>query len=127
MHYYEISFHPERISKLKPFEKQYNFIHIKRTEFERNNSNISLTIFDEDKKKIYHSKKVATNKAHINFIHITFTEFETNNSNISLRISDEDNKRIYDSKSVPTDKAHIVKLKNNRYAAVKPLRNEFML
>ena len=28
LHYYDISFHPERISKLKPFEKQYNFIHI---------------------------------------------------------------------------------------------------
>ena len=85
MHYYEISFHPERLSKLKPFEKQYNFIHITRTEFERNNSNISL------------------------------------------RISDEDNKKIYHSKSVPTNKAHIVKLKNNRYAALKPLRNEFIL
>ena len=28
LHYYDISFHPERISKLKTFEKQNNFIHI---------------------------------------------------------------------------------------------------
>ena len=33
-HYYDISFHPERISKLKPFEKQYNFIHITPAECE---------------------------------------------------------------------------------------------
>ena len=49
-------FHPERISKLKAFEEHYNFIHITPTEFETNNSNISLRIFDEDSKKIYHSK-----------------------------------------------------------------------
>ena len=28
LHYYDISFHPERIPKLKTFEKQNNFIHI---------------------------------------------------------------------------------------------------
>ena len=65
LHYYDISFHPERISKLKPFEKQYNFIHITPTKFETNNSNISMTIFDEGNKKIYHKKNDSTNKAHI--------------------------------------------------------------
>ena len=65
LHYYDISFHFERISKLKAFEKHYNFIHITPTEFETNNSNISLTIFDEDNKKIYHSKNDSTNKAYI--------------------------------------------------------------
>ena len=65
LHYYDISFHPERISKLKPFEKQYNFIHITPTKFETNNSNISMTIFDEGNKKIYHTKNDSTNKAHI--------------------------------------------------------------
>ena len=50
LHYYDISFHPERISKLKTYENQYNFIRITPTEFETNNSNISLTILDEDKK-----------------------------------------------------------------------------
>ena len=81
---YFISFHPERISKLKPYENKYNFIHIIPTEFETNNSNISLTIFDEDNKKIYTTKNDSTNKA------------------------------------------YIVQLKNNRYAALKPLKNKFM-
>ena len=65
LHYHDISFHPERISKLKTFEKHYNFIHITPTEFEADNFNISLTIFDEENKKIYHSKIDSTNKIHI--------------------------------------------------------------
>ena len=84
LHYYDISFHPKRILKLKPYEKKYNFIHIITTEFETNNSNISLIIFDEDNKKIYHTENDSTNKA------------------------------------------HIVQLKNNSYAALKPLENKFM-
>ena len=64
LHYYDISFHPERISKLKTFEKYYNFIHITPTEFETNNSNISLTIFHEQQKN-YHTKNDSTNKTHI--------------------------------------------------------------
>ena len=65
LHYYDISFHPQIISKLKTFEKQYNFIHITPAQFETNNSKISLAIFDENNKKIYHSKNDSTNKAHI--------------------------------------------------------------
>ena len=57
LHYYDISFHPERISKLKPYENEHNFIYITRTEFETNNSNISLAIFDEKTtKNLYHKK-----------------------------------------------------------------------
>ena len=37
LHYYGISFYPERLSKLKPFENKYNFNHITSTEFETNN------------------------------------------------------------------------------------------
>ena len=84
LHYYDISFHPERISKLKPFENKYNFINITPKEFEINNPNISLTIFDEN------------------------------------------NKRIYMTKSNSTNKAQIAKLKNNRYAALKLLKNKFI-
>ena len=65
LHYYDIFSHPERISRLKPFGKQYNLIHIKPTEFETNNSNISLVIFDEDNKKIYHRKNDSARKAYI--------------------------------------------------------------
>ena len=79
LHYYNISFHPERISKLQPLENKYNFIHITPTEFEINNPNISLTIFDENNKKKYITKNNNTNKA-----------------------------------------------KNNRDAALKPFKNEFI-
>ena len=64
LHYYDISFHPERISKLKTFEKHYNFIHITLTEFKTKNAIISLTIFDENNKQIYRSKNVSSNKAY---------------------------------------------------------------
>ena len=57
LHYYDFSFHPERIWKLKPFQKQYHFIHITPTKFETNNSNILLTIFGENNKKSFHSSK----------------------------------------------------------------------
>ena len=84
LHYYDIYFHPERISKLKPFENKYNFIHITSNEFETNNSNISLTIFDEN------------------------------------------NKRLFSSRNNSANKAPIVKLKKDRYAAIKALKNKFI-
>ena len=34
LHYYDISFHPERISKLKPFEDKYNLKNITPNDFE---------------------------------------------------------------------------------------------
>ena len=58
LHYYDISFHPAKISKLKPYENKYNFIHITPTEFETNNSNISLTIYDENNKKYITQKMI---------------------------------------------------------------------
>ena len=84
LHYYDISFHPERIWKLQPFENKYYFIHITPTEFEINNPNTSLTIFGKNNKNIYITKYNSANKA------------------------------------------QIVKLKNNRDAALKPLRNKFI-
>ena len=65
LHYYHISFHPERISKLKPFESKYSFNDITPNEFEINNPNISLTVFDENNNITYLSKNNITNKAHI--------------------------------------------------------------
>ena len=65
LHYYDISLHPERLSKLKPFENKYNFIHITPNEFEKNNRNISLTVFDENDNIIYLPKNISTNKAQI--------------------------------------------------------------
>ena len=46
LHYYDVSYHPESISKLKPFENKY-VTHITLNEFEINNPDISLTVFDK--------------------------------------------------------------------------------
>ena len=53
-------------------------------------------------------------------------EFEINYPNISLTIFDENNKKIYTSKNNSTNKAKIIQLKNNRYVALKPLKNKFI-
>ena len=84
LYYYDISYHPERIPKLKPFENKYNFIDTTPNKFEINNPNISLTVFDEKNKIIYRSN---------------------NNS---------------------THKAQIVKIDNDGYAAIKPLKDKFI-
>ena len=84
LHYYDINFHPKRVSKLKLFESKYSFNYISLNEFEINNPNISLTVFDEN------------------------------------------NKILYTSKNNNTNKAQILKLKDNRYAAIKPLKNKFI-
>ena len=83
-HYYDMSYHPERISKLKPFENKYKFTHSTPNEFEISYSNISLTVFDENDNLVYMTK---------------------NNSN---------------------NKAQIVKIDNNRNAAIKPFKNKFV-
>ena len=84
LHYYNTSFHPERISKLQPFENKYNFVNTTPDEFEINNPNISLTIFNENSKKVHITKNNCANKA------------------------------------------QIVQLKDNRYAALKPVRSKFI-
>ena len=84
LHYYDINFHPERVSKLKLFERKYNFNIITPNKFEINNPDILLTVFDEKNKILYRSKNNSTNKA------------------------------------------QIVKLKDNRYAAIKPCKNKFI-
>ena len=40
LHYYDINFHPERVSKLKLFERKCNFNIITPNKFEINNPNI---------------------------------------------------------------------------------------
>ena len=62
LHYYDVSYHPERISKLKPFENKY-VTHITLNEFEINNPDISLTVFDENNNIIYMPNNNSTNKA----------------------------------------------------------------
>ena len=63
LHYYDINFHPERVSKLKLFERKFSLNIITPNKFEINNPNISLTVFDENSKILYTSKNNSTNKA----------------------------------------------------------------
>ena len=63
LHYYDISHHPERISKLKPFENKYNFNNITPNKFEINNPHILLTVFDENSNITYLPKNNSANKA----------------------------------------------------------------
>ena len=65
LHYYDISSHPERISKLKPYENRYVFTHNTPHECEVDNPNISLTVYNENDELIYHSINNSKNKAKI--------------------------------------------------------------
>ena len=62
LHYYDISSHPERISKLKPYDR-YVFTHNTPHEFEVDNLNISFTVYDENNEIIYHSINNSKNRA----------------------------------------------------------------
>ena len=63
LHYYHIFSNPERISKLKPYENRYNFAHNTPHEFEVDNPNISLPVYDENDEIIYHPINNSKNKA----------------------------------------------------------------
>ena len=65
LHYYDISHNPQRISKPIPFQNKYNFSHNTPKEFETDNPNISVTVFNEDKKIIYSPNNFTPNKASI--------------------------------------------------------------
>ena len=48
LRYYDINCHPERLTKLKPFENKYDFTNCAYTTFEENNPSISATIIEEE-------------------------------------------------------------------------------
>ena len=47
-----------------------------------------------------------------------------NNPSISLRIFDENNEMIHQTNDNGDTKANIIKINNNRYAAIKPIKNK---
>ena len=53
LHYLDILRNPQKISKLMSLENIYNFTHNTPKEFEKDNPKISLTVFNEDEKRIY--------------------------------------------------------------------------
>ena len=87
LHYYGISYHPERISKLKQFENKYNFTHSTPDEFEINNPNISLTVFDENNNITYLPKDNSINKAQIVKIDNRYAAIKPLNINLLNRIN----------------------------------------
>ena len=61
-----------------------------------------------------------------NFENNTPKEFELNNPNISLTIIDENNNTIYKSINNSNNKAKILKINNNRYAGIKPIKDKYI-
>ena len=84
LHYFDILRNPQKLSKLMSFENIYNFTHNTPKEFEIDNPNISLTVFNEDEKIIY----------------------SPNNNTLN--------------------KAHKAKINDDRYAAIKPIKDHFI-
>ena len=60
-----------------------------------------------------------------NFNNNTPKQFELNNPNISSTIIDENNNTIYESINNSDTEAKIVKINNNRYAAIKPNKDKY--
>ena len=77
----------------------------------------------------YHREKPSKLNAYANnynFSDTNPTDFEKNNPNISLNILSEENKLIYSSNNDCFKKAYIVKINENRYAAIKPSSDDFI-
>ena len=82
--HYDISYNPERITKLRAYTNEYDFTDTTANVFEMNNPHVSLEIIDEDR-------------------NIVYSPSNTNNN-----------------------EAVIIKLKNNRYATLKPIKNKYI-
>ena len=52
----------------------------------------------------------------------TANGFDRNNPHVSLEIMDEDTNIVYLPSNTTSDKAIVIKLKNNRYAALKQIK-----
>ena len=63
LHYYDISYNPERITKLRAYTSNYNVTDTTANGSEMNNSHVSLEIIDEDKNIVYSPSNTTNNKA----------------------------------------------------------------
>ena len=72
LHYYDISYNPERITKLRAYASNYDFTNTTATGFEINNPHVSLEIIDEDRNIVHSPSNTTNNKAVvIKLIHTT--------------------------------------------------------
>ena len=77
----------------------------------------------------HNPERISTLRPYINnydFTDITPQKFEVNNPDISLTVIDDDKNIFYISHNISSIRAKIVKLKNNRYAAIKPVKNKYI-
>ena len=65
LHYYDLHNHKERINQLDKYIDSYNFKSNNRSNFEKNNPNISLTVYNEHNEILYKPSNHLNNKAHI--------------------------------------------------------------
>ena len=65
LHYYDLNTHKERTNQLDKYINNYHFNSNNPNDFERNNPNISLTLYNEHNEIIYNSKNKSNNKAYI--------------------------------------------------------------
>ena len=63
LHYNDIPNKPQRISNLNKYKSQYDFSNTEPIQFEQNNQNISLNIYNTQNKQIYSSINNSHNKA----------------------------------------------------------------
>ena len=65
LHYYDLNVHKERANQLDKYINNYNFNSNNPSKFEKNNPNISLTVYNENNEIIYNPKNKSNNKVHI--------------------------------------------------------------
>ena len=63
LYYYYLKVYKETINKLNKYINDHNFTLINFNEFENNNPNISLSVYDDLGRKIYMSNNKSINKA----------------------------------------------------------------
>ena len=61
-----------------------------------------------------------------NFTDFTAKGFQINNPDISLTIIDENKNTLYRPSNIGNNKVQVVKLKDNRYAAIKPIKKKYI-
>ena len=86
---------------------------------------ISLHYYDIS----HNPERISTLRPYIknyDFTDITPQKFEVNNPDISLTVIDDDKNILYISHNISSIRAKIVKLKNNRYATIKPVKNKYI-
>ena len=86
---------------------------------------ISLHYYDVS----HNPERISILRPYINnfdFTDITPQKCEVNNPNISLTVIEDDKNILYISHNISSIRAKIVKLKNNRYATIKPVKNKYI-